>query len=192
MDINILQNAAQLAPGFIGVALNKLMIGDIKDEQLNTSVLKYFLYMGASWLATQIMAQIGALADFTVSEPAMTTMAIITAALLGILWPSYLCRKSVDAANAINTLFGKNKIFLSESVLEKIHADNEAHYYEVYRAGKLVAAGWCEHCDYSERAFSLRKIEGYEAGDMQEVRNIVWQKEDMILKEYAQREENDE
>ena len=72
--------------------------------------------------------------------------------------------------------------------MEKLGCDNKPHYYEAYKSGTLVASGWGEHFIRSEKSFSLRQIEGYDMEDLQEVRYIIWQDKDMILKEYTLKE----
>lgn len=97
-------------------------------------------------------------------------------------------RQSRCAGQHYKLLLWKNPIFVEETILEKLGCDNKPHYYEAYKAGTLVASGWGEHFIRSEKSFSLRQIEGYGMEDLQEVRYIIWQDKDMILKEYTLKE----
>lgn len=188
MELNLLQNIAQAAPGFIGVAACKLMNGNPQKEKLNNEVLAYFLFGGTAWLLVASLDNICSLQGLSLSESTRIACTIICAAFLGILWPVWLRDKAVALANIINCYFGKNPIFIEETILEKLGCDNKPHYYEAYKAGTLVASGWGEHFIRSEKSFSLRQIEGYGKEDLQEVRYIIWQDKDMILKEYTLKE----
>lgn len=188
MELNLLQNIAQAAPGFIGVAACKLMNGNPQKEKLNNEVLAYFLFGGTAWLLVASLDNICSLQGLALSESTRIACTIICAALLGILWPVWLRDKAVALANIINFYFGKNPIFVEETILEKLGCDNKPHYYEAYKAGTLVASGWGEHFIRNEKSFSLRQIEGYGMEDLQEVRYIIWQDKDMILKEYTLKE----
>lgn len=188
MELNLLQNIAQAAPGFIGVAACKLMNGNTQKEKLNNEVLAYFLFGGTAWLLVASLDNICSLQGLSLSESTRIACTIICAALLGILWPVWLRDKAVALANIINFYFGKNPIFVEETILEKLGCDNKPHYYEAYKAGTLVASGWGEHFIRNEKSFSLRQIEGYDTEDLQEVRYIIWQDKDMILKEYTLKE----
>lgn len=184
MDLNLFQNIAQAAPGFVGVAACKLMNGNMQKEKLNNEVLSYFLFAGAAWLLAATFDGVCQSHGFMFGETARITCAIVCAAALGILWPVWLCDKVVALANIINRRFGKNYVFLEETILEKLGCDNKPHYYEAYKAGTLIASGWGEHFIKSEKSFSLRQVEGYSMDDLQEVRSILWQDRDMVLKEY--------
>lgn len=185
MELNLLQNIAQAAPGFIGVAACKLMNGNTQKEKLNNEVLAYFLFGGTAWLLVFIFDNV---CGSTFRESTRIACAIICAALLGILWPVWLRDKAVALANIINCYFGKNPIFVEETILEKLGCDNKPHYFEIYKAGNLIASGWGEHFLNNEKSFSLRSIEGYTMEDLQEFRAIVWRGEDMVLKEYILKE----
>ena len=161
MELNLLQNIAQAAPGFVGVAACKLMNGNPQKEKLNNEVLAYFLFGGTAWLLVASLDNICSLQGLALSESTRIACTIICAALLGILWPVWLRDKAVALANIINCYFGKNPIFVEETILEKLGCDNKPHYYEAYKSGTLVASGWGEHFIRSEKSFSLRQIEGY-------------------------------
>lgn len=188
MELNLFQNIAQAAPGFVGVAACKLMNGNAQREKLNNEVLAYFLFAAAAWVLALIFSNIGLLLGAHLSEPMRIACAIFCAGALGTLWPVWLRDKAVMLANIINRHFGKNPIFMEETILEKVGCDNRPHYYEVYKAGNLIASGWGEHFIKNEKSFSLRSVEGYTMEDLQEFRAIVWRGEDMILKEYILKE----
>lgn len=188
MELNLFQNIAQAAPGFVGVAACKLMNGSARKEKINNEVLAYFLFTAAAWLAAYLLEKICLLRGVQLSEPMRIACAIICAEALGTLWPVYLSDKAVMLANIINRCFNKNPVFIETTILEKIGCDNRPHYYEVYKAGSLIASGWGEYFLKDEKSFSLRHIEGYSMEDLQETRNIVWRGEDMVLKEYSLKE----
>ena len=87
MELNLLQNIAQAAPGFIGVAACKLMNGNTQKEKLNNEVLAYFLFGGTAWLLVASLDNICSLQGLALSESTRIACTIICAALLGILWP---------------------------------------------------------------------------------------------------------
>ena len=188
MELNLFQNIAQAAPGFVGVAACKLMNGNVQKEKLDNEVLAYFLFAAAAWLLALMLSNICLLLGIRFGETMRVACAIIFAGALGMLWPVWLRDKAVVLANIINQRFGKNQIFVEETILEKVGCDNSPHYSEVYKAGNLIASGWSEHFLNNEKSFSLRSIEGYTMEDLQEFRAIVWRGEDMVLKEYILKE----
>lgn len=188
MELNLFQNLAQAAPGFIGVAACKLMNGNVQKEKLNNEVLGYFLYAGTAWLMATAFSYLAQCLGITLNENMRIACAIVCAAMLGVLWPVWISDKAVFVANIINRHFDKNPIFMEETILEKLGCDNKPHYYEAYKGGNLVAAGWGEHFIKNEKSFSLLHVDGYEKKDLQECRSIIWQDKDMILKEYMLKE----
>ena len=116
MELNLLQNIAQAAPGFVGVAACKLMNGNPQKEKLNNEVLAYFLFGGTAWLLVASLDNICSLQGLALSESTRIACTIICAALLGILWPVWLRDKAVALANIINCYFGKNPIFVEETI----------------------------------------------------------------------------
>ena len=185
MELDLIQNIAQIAPGFIGVAVNKLMTGDPRVENFNDNVFKFFLYAGASWFLATISAFALGQIQCYVSQTGFITISMMSAALLGILWPAIIRSKALGLANCLNLALGQNEVFLDEKIMEHVSHDNKPHYYEVYRNGQMIASGWAEHISNTERAMSLIKVDGFNVDEMKEIRNIVWQESDMVIKEYT-------
>lgn len=185
MELDLFQNIAQIAPGFIGVALGKLMNGDPKKENLNDSFLGFFLYAGAAWLIATAAALAAEYLQHPISHTGFIVISMLAAALLGILWPSGLRSKVISLANSYLSALGKNKIFMEEEIMDQIGHDNKPHYYEVYRNGQMIASGWGEHISSSDKGMSLIKVDGFNVDEMKEIRNIVWQESDMVIKEYT-------
>lgn len=190
LEINIFNNLAQLAPGFIGVAVGKLMTGDNTKEPLNNGILKYFLYSGSSWCICTLFNLV-----CTMSDSIFLVMSIFVAALLGILWPTLIKGWTITAANFINKLFNKNPIFLNESILEKLTADNEPHFLEVYKGGKVITSGWGSDVMIHENAFIIDRDlewEEYFKNHEHEERTVIFLDKDTYIKEYKLKEETTE
>lgn len=185
MELDLIQNIAQIAPGFIGVAVNKLMTGDPRLENFNDNIFKFFLYAGASWLLATISTFALGQIQCRVSQTGFITISMMSATLLGVLWPTIIRSKALNLANCINLALGQNEVFLDEKIMEHVSHDNKPHYYEVYRNGQMIASGWAEHISNTERAMSLIKVDGFNVDEMKEIRNIVWQESDMVIKEYT-------
>lgn len=185
MELDLFQNIAQIAPGFIGVAISKLMNGDPKKENLNDSFLGFFLYAGAAWLVATAAALVAKQIQHPINQTGFIILSMLAAALIGILWPTILRSNVISIANSFLSALGKNKIFMDEEIMDQIGHDNKPHYYEVYRNGQLIASGWGEHISSADKGMSLIKIDGFKVEDMKEIRNIVWQQSDMVVKEYT-------
>lgn len=188
MELNIYQHLAQVAPGFVGVATSKLMCGDIQKEKLDNSVLKYFLYTGVSYISSELVQGLVYYLDITFSQNAVIILNIFIAALIGALW--HLCLKDfvVKYANKINKLFGKNEIFLSDTLLEKLSRDNKPHYWAIYKDEKLLGSGWLEHVIANEKSLSVKKFGDYDIEKMKEERTIVYLDKNYYIKEYIEDE----
>ncbi|MBR5589754.1 MAG: hypothetical protein IKW41_06335 [Phascolarctobacterium sp.] len=182
---NVLQHLTQFAPGFVGVAAAKLMVGKLESENLNSGVLKYFLYTCAAWLFALLVDLLGMSLGFTITETTRTIISLVFAFILGLLWPVWLCEKALSFANGLRACFNKEAIFSDETILHKIVSDNRPHYYEIYKGTVLVASGWSEYNCFSENSMSLIKVDGYDVADMKEIRNVVWVASDTVIKEYA-------
>ena len=92
--------------------------------KLNNEVLAYFLFAAAAWLLALVLSNICLLLGIQLSEMMRVACAIIFAGALGMLWPVWLRDKAVVLANIINQRFGKNPIFVEETILEKVGCDN--------------------------------------------------------------------
>lgn len=183
---NVLQQLTQLVPGFVGVAAAKLMVGKLESENLNSGVLKYFLYTGAAWLFTLLVDLFSTTFGFVITETMRTIIPLVFALVLGLLWPVWLCPKAIAFANGIRACFDKEAIFSDETILRRLcNKDNLPHYYEIYKGTVLVASGWAESICFSENSMSLIKVDGYYVEDMKEIRNVVWVASDTVIKEYA-------
>lgn len=182
---NVLQHLTQFAPGFVGVAAAKLMVGKLESENLNSGVLKYFLYTCAAWLFALLVDLLCASFELSITETTRTIISLVFAAVLGLLWPVWLCEKALAFANGLRACFNKEAISSDETILHLITTDNRPHYYEIYKGTVLVASGWSEYNCFSENSMSLKKVDGYDVADMKEIRNVVWVASDTVIKEYA-------
>lgn len=90
MELNLFQNIAQAAPGFVGVAACKLMNGNVQKEKLNNEVIAYFLFAAAAWLLAFVLSNICLLLGIRLSEMMRVACTIIFAGALGMLWPVWL------------------------------------------------------------------------------------------------------
>lgn len=132
-NVSILTIAA-LAPGFVGIAVTKLLDGDTTAEPLDKGILKYFLYSASALISTDL---------FTTAQPLHKVIdgqrleyidywvPILMAAVISIFWA--LCGKKlfVWLANVINKVGCRNTVFLEPTMLEVLTNDNEGHFLEV-------------------------------------------------------------
>ena len=112
MDFNIPQALLQISPGIVGIAFSKLFDGDSRDEPVNNTTIKYFLFTVASYICTFITSSI---VEIFFKQLNLTKynmlMAIVFAFLLGILWPIYLRNIVVSLTNKIVNCKNKLHIF---------------------------------------------------------------------------------
>lgn len=187
MDAIVYQNLVQIAPGFVGIAASKLMSGDTKREELKNGILKYFLYTSAAHLTAYVIVKILLAAGCDISNSSKVNLAIVCAAIIGILWVPLIKRYAVKGANIINMKLGRNPIFLEDTLIEQVCRDNKPHYWAVFKDGKPMGMGWVEHINTNEKAICLNSVSGYSPESMEEKRTIVYLDKDIYIKEYIEK-----
>lgn len=127
-----------LSPGFVGIAVHKLLKGDVTAEPLQQGVLKYFLYAASSLFLTDgilsAAGQTGTISKILTNQQLsyMDCMVpMICAAVIAVLWSVCGNTLAVRLANGINRRAGHNPVFLDESMLYTMLADNKPHFLEV-------------------------------------------------------------
>ena len=132
-NISILTIAA-LAPGFVGIAVTKLLDGDTTAEPLDKGILKYFLYSASALILTDLstLAQpIHKVIDGQRLEYIDYWLPILMAATISILWALIGKRFFILLANIINKIGRRNTVFFQGTMLEALTNDNEAHFLEI-------------------------------------------------------------
>ena len=127
-----------LAPGFIGIAVQKLLRGDVTEEPLQRGILKYFLYAASALLLTDMIAVLRGVAGPVGKILAGTslsyfdcTLPMLSACIIAIFWHAAGSRIAIWGANKINKLAGRNPIFLDQCMMETMLSDNKPHFLEI-------------------------------------------------------------
>ncbi len=134
MDNPILLITA-LAPGFIGIAVQKLLNGDTTTETIQQGILKYFLFAASALLVTDACLRFnGPVSRILQQEPLRYIDCLVPmgiAVVLSVLWHVRGCKWIIRVANIINTWAGKNQIFLRTNMLEEMLNDGKPHFLDI-------------------------------------------------------------
>lgn len=127
---------AALAPGFIGIATNKLLNGDTSKEPLDANMFKYFLYATAALLLTECTPYASPLIKALNGQrlaPADILLPMLIAAACGAAWTLYLKNALAKIVSQILRLAGKNyTVGLSTSLIDReLLEDAEGHFIEI-------------------------------------------------------------
>lgn len=134
MDNTFILNIAALAPGFVGIAVTKLLDGDTTAEPLDQGILKYFLYSASALILTDLCTSAKPLhkvIDRQQLEYIDYWMPILMAAVISIFWAILGKKIFVYLANLINKIGCRNTVFLKTTMLEALTNDCEGHYLEI-------------------------------------------------------------
>lgn len=182
-----------LSPGFIGIAVNKLLTGDTSTEPINQNIMSYFLYSASALAITELifgkpLSSILAGAKMTVYD---CFYPLAAAALISALWEIVLRDKIVTPAiNAVMRLLGRNEIALSNLLLYNMLADGRGHIIEIYSTAdnKLLAQGMVNEVSKDEKAIKLSPLPAWvNDNDVKryEVQRLLLIKEELLVIEYA-------
>lgn len=196
MDNPILLITA-LAPGFIGIAVNKLLQGNSDSEPLDKGVLKYFLYSAATLLLTELttakpLRKILEKQQLTIED---CLYPLFWAILIAIAWELVIRDYLLKCINFVYRKIGRNEIFLSRSMLEDMVADGKKHFLEVQFADGSVINGLVEKINQQENAIILiPEPDWVDDIDVKrfEVQQFIMFDKNIIVKEYDYKTINDE
>lgn len=140
---------AALAPGFIGIATNKLLNGDTSKEPLDANMFKYFLYATAALLLTECTPYASPLIKALNGQrlvPADILLPMLIAAACGAAWTLYLKNALAKIVSQILRLAGKNyTVGLSTSLIDReLLEDAEGHFIEITLPNGTKCAGALE------------------------------------------------
>lgn len=190
MEIDLVKNIVEIAPGFIAVAVARFITGNMNKEfSASKNVLDYFLYGGAVWILNIGVGKACQLMERAYPKDSQTAAAILLAVVMGVMWPTFLKGFCLRAANWINRKLGRNQVFAESSILEKEFEDGRDHYLAVYRNNQKITEGWLRSKTVPENAFSLTVDEEwakwFEDNKHEEIA-IVYLDKDTYIKEYIQ------
>ncbi len=134
MDNTSILTIAALAPGFVGMAVTKLLDGDTTAEPLDKGILKYFLYSASALILTDLCTPAQPLHKVIYGQRLEYIdywVPILMAAVISIFWALYGKNLFVWIANTINKVGCRNTVFLEPTMLEVLTNDNEGHFLEV-------------------------------------------------------------
>jgi len=185
MENTILQYLIALAPGFLGVAAQKLVRGDMRQEDLQHATFKYFLYTAAAWSITELAS----LACPYIKGKLFAIFMLVTAAALGAAWPLKLKSCALFAANKLNHIAGLCPTGLEENILDLFTDDTAERYWIIRKHGQTIAAGWLEWSINHEGEFTLLQDPKWKdlLPEKHEVRYIVFKDADFCVEEHVNR-----
>lgn len=139
-----------LTPGAVGIALGKLLNGDVAPEPLNSGIIKYFLYSSTALVLTELSGWAQPLQKTLAQRNDFTLLDIAVpagiSAIVALAWKLFVKRAVIWAANKILLLFGYNEITMPGSALENLLDDGQGHFIEVhYPDGRVITGETREH-----------------------------------------------
>lgn len=153
MQLELFNCLVELAPGFVAVATHNFFTGGLHDKQNKfIEYERYFVYSGVSWLITEALT----LLDLNIPR---TTILLMVAALLGLLWPLCLKKRLFRLVNLCSRAKGKCELVDENSMLSMVTNDNKPHYLLIYENNNLVAEGWLSYTLDNESSLSLETDE---------------------------------
>ena len=132
---NFIIMIVSLSPGFIGMAVHKLLNGDTTPGAIQSNIMTYFLYAASSLLCAEIVCWFhGAISKILLHEPVWLADILLPmgiAVVIAILWHIIGGRLAYKIANQINKVAGKNSIIMDSDMLETMLNDNQPHFVTV-------------------------------------------------------------
>ena len=188
MEIDLVKNLAEVAPGFIAVAVARLITGSTNMEfTVSKNILDYFMYGGSVWILNLGIGRLCQMLQIEYSRDVKMIVAIMLAVVLAIVWTAYLKGISIKAANWINRKLDRDEIHTDSTIFEREFSDNRDHYVAVFKNNQLIAEGWLKSRTYPEEAFSLivdKEWAEWFSNNPHEEKAIVYVYHDTYIKEY--------
>lgn len=123
-----------LAPGFVGIAVNKLLTADTRAEPLGASTLKYFLYSAASFLMVEASTLATPIRKTLKEQPVgmlEILLPIAASVIIGILWTIWLKNALVKVANKFLQSVHRDGVDLNESPLQTLFEEHRPYFVSV-------------------------------------------------------------
>lgn len=185
---SLLLNIVLLSPGFVGIAVNKLLDGDTTSDTVQNSTMKYFLYSAFSYTLTEMLGASMTLSKILAGQAFKVEdylMPIIAAALLSLIWTIKGRKIILQAANKLNIACGRNAVFLEKAMSEKIFNDGKGHFLEVTFSDGRKERGMLQYVLEQEASYALvPEPEWTKDYEEYTVRNIVYPKLGVSIREY--------
>lgn len=148
-----------LSPGFIGMAVQKLLNGDTTPGAIQSNIMTYFLYAASSLLCAEIVHWFhGPISKILMQEPVSLADILIPmgiAVAIAIFWHTIGGRLAYRAANKVNELAEKNSIIMDSDMLETMFNDNQPHFVTVTFPNGTQRSGYVTNVIVSNKEIML-------------------------------------
>lgn len=156
---NFIITMVSLSPGFIGMAIQKLLNGDTTPGAIQSNIMTYFLYAASSLLCAEIVCWFhGPINKLLMHEPVLLVDILIPmgiAVVIAVLWHIIGARLAYKIANKINELAGKNSIIMDSDMLETMLNDNQPHFVTVSFPNGTERSGYVTNVIVSNKEIML-------------------------------------
>lgn len=156
---NFIITIVSLSPGFIGMAVQKLLNGDTTPGAIQSNVLIYFLYAASSLLCTELLFWFhGPINKLLMHDPIQLVdilVPMVIAVVIAVLWHIIGVRLAYKFANKINKLAGKNSIIMDSDMLETMLNDNQPHFVTVTFPNGTERSGYVTNVIVSNKEIML-------------------------------------
>lgn len=189
-NVSILTIAA-LAPGFVGIAVTKLLDGDTTAEPIDKGILKYFLYASSALILTDLCTYaqpLHKLIEGQRLEYIDYLAPILMAAAISIFWAIFGKNLFVGLANEINEAGCRNKIFLDSTMLECLTNDGKGHFLEIKLPNGEVRKGELKKVLVHEQSLLLEPEPAWTAKyEEYTIKDVVYLNSGVLIREYGYR-----
>lgn len=183
MNVDLFKHIAEIAPGFIAVAVHNFYAGDLHDKQNKfVEFERYFVYSGTVWIMTEILIKY-----HYINDTAKLMYSLGTAVILGLIWPAIIKDVLFKALNCYRRGVGINEVVDEKNLLAMVTNDGKPHYLLVYKHNNLIAEGWYDYIMDSENSLSLRYDEEwkrYFVDNPHGERTLIYMDKDVYIREY--------
>lgn len=183
MNLDLFKHIAEIAPGFLAVAVQNFYVGDLHDKKNKfIEYERYFVYSGLIWFLIETAINYN-----FIHEANRLTYSLIISVLLGFLWPACIKPLLFKLVNVCTKANGKSEKIDERSLFAMITNDGKPHYLLVYKNDKLIAEGWLSYSLDSERGFSVEADSEWKikfANTLHGERTIVYLDSETYIKEY--------
>lgn len=156
---NLIIVIISLSPGFIGMAIQKLLNGDTTPGAIQSNIMTYFLYAASSLLCAELVCLFhGPISKLLMHEPVLLADILIPmgiAVVIAVFWHSIGARWAYNIANKINKLAGKNSIIMDSDMLETMLNDNQPHFVTVTFPNGTERSGYVTNVIVSNKEIML-------------------------------------
>lgn len=180
MDIDLFKHIAEIAPGFISVAVADFLDGN--TETNDKGFQRYFIYAGSTWLSVRLLNYY-----FSLSTEGIVALSLVTGFVLAVLWHFFIKRWCQQLSSFAHEKLHQNETIFEPWLLETFVNDGKPHYVAVFKNGQLITEGHLVRVKNSEYAICVEQDlewQEYYAQAPHGERCIVYLDKDTYIKEY--------